>query len=142
MSLYVLDTDHVTLHQRNDPVLQPRIAALDARELAVTIVTAEEQMRGWLKLIRRARSKQRQVTAYEGLRIALEYFGSVPLLDFDPAAAAHFEQLRSQKIRIGTRDLRIGAITLAVGGVLLTRNVRDFGQIPGLLTEDWSIRSV
>ncbi len=114
------------------------MAALGARDLAVTIVTAEEQLRGWLKLIRRASTGEGQVTAYRGLRIGLGYFSSVRLLDFDPLAAAQFEKLRKQKIRIGTRDLRIGAIVLAVDGVLLTRNRRDFRQIPGLVIEDWS----
>ncbi len=138
MSLYVLDTDHVTLHQRNHPVLRRRMAALGAQDLAVTIVTAEEQLRGWLKLIRRATSRERLVAAYQGLRIAIEYYGSVRLLDFDQLAAAELEALRRQRIRIGTRDLRIGATTLAIDGVLLTRNRRDFDLIPGLLTEDWS----
>ena len=104
----------------------------------MTIVTAEEQLRGWLKLIRRATSRDRQISAYQGLRISLGYFGSVRLLDFDSAAAAQFEELREQKIRIGTRDLRIGATVLAREGVLLTRNRRDFIRIPGLVIEDWS----
>ena len=138
MSLYVLDTDHVTLHQRHHPGIHRRMALLGAWDLAVTIVTAEEQLRGWLKLIRRASTQEGQVAAYRGLRIGLGYFGSVQLLDFDPLATAQFEKLRKQKIRIGTRDLRIGATVLAVDGVLLTRNRRDFGQIPGLVIEDWS----
>ncbi len=141
MSLYVLDTDHVTLHQRNHLLLHRRMATLSARDLAVTIVTAEEQMRGWLKLIRRATSRERIVTAYRGLRIALEYYGSIRLLDFDPMAAAQFKRLRRQKIRIGTRDPRIGATVLASGGTLLTRNRRDFDRIPGLVSEDWSAES-
>ncbi len=40
---------------------------------------------------------------------------------------------------IGTQDLRIAAITLAVGGILLTRNSRDFEQIPNLSWQDWTI---
>ncbi|MCP3957318.1 MAG: type II toxin-antitoxin system VapC family toxin [bacterium] len=141
MSLYVLDTDHVTLHQRDHSTLHSRMAALRPRDLAVTIVTVEEQLRGWLKLIRRATSRERQVAAYRGLRIALEYFSSVPLLDFDPVAAVRFEELREQKIRIGTRDLRIAATVLAVKGILLTRNQRDFDRVPGLAIEDWSTAS-
>ena len=138
MSLYILDTDHVTLHQHRHPVLQRRLAAAGARQLAVSIVTAEEQLRGWLRLIRRAKSREHQVTAYQSLRVALEYFASVRLLDFDLAAAVQFEELRKLKLRVGTRDLRIGATVLAVGGILLTRNRRDFGQIPDLTIEDWT----
>ncbi len=138
MSLYILDTDHVTLHQRRHPVLQRRLAATKAQEIAVTIVTAEEQLRGWLRLIRRAKSQEHQVTAYHSLRVALGYFASVELLDFGPAASARFEELRKHKLRVGTRDLRIGAIVLSVDGILLTRNRRDFGQIPDLKIVDWT----
>ncbi len=138
MSLRILDTDHVTLHQHDHPVLQRRLAAANARDFSVTIVTAEEQLRGWLRLIRRARSQERLVTAYQSLRVALDYFAGVRLLDFDAAAATRFEELRKRKLRVGTRDLRIGATVLAVGGVLLSRNRRDFGQIPDLVIEDWT----
>lgn len=138
MTLYVLDTDHVTLHQRQHPALHRRLAAVSEQDLAVTIVTAEEQLRGWLKLIRRASTRDRQVAAYQGLRIALDYYGRIRVLDFDVAAATQFEELRNRKIRIGTRDLRIGATVLAAGAVLLTRNRQDFEQIPGLAIEDWT----
>ncbi len=36
-------------------------------------------------------------------------------------------------------DLRIAAITLEHGGVLVTRNVRDFQDIPGLAIENWAL---
>jgi hypothetical protein len=47
-------------------------------------------------------------------------------LPFDEAAAAIFDQLRTQKLRLGTNDLAIAAITLAVRGILVTRNTIDF----------------
>jgi tRNA(fMet)-specific endonuclease VapC len=59
-------------------------------------------------------------------------------LPFDAAAAAIFDELRGQKLRIGTNDLAIAAITLSTGGVLLTRNAVDFERIPNLLFEDWT----
>lgn len=142
MSVYILDTDHVTLHQRNHPELLRRMAVVKASDLATTIVTAEEQLRGWLRLIRRARSQAQQIAAYQGLRIALEYFADVQLIDYESSAAARFEELRMLKLRVGTRDLRIGAMALPAGGVLLSRNRHDFEQIPGLTLEDWTRRRV
>jgi tRNA(fMet)-specific endonuclease VapC len=59
-------------------------------------------------------------------------------LPFDEAADAIFDQLQTQKLRIGTNDLAIAAITLAVSGTLVTRNTVDFQRIPGLMLEDWT----
>jgi predicted nucleic acid-binding protein len=39
---------------------------------------------------------------------------------------------------MGKNDLRIAAIALEVGGVVATRNVRDFNQIKDLRVDDWS----
>jgi tRNA(fMet)-specific endonuclease VapC len=60
-------------------------------------------------------------------------------IPFDESANAQYETLCQQKIRIGTYDLRIAAIVLSKGGVLVTRNQRDFGKVPDLILEDWSI---
>jgi tRNA(fMet)-specific endonuclease VapC len=43
-----------------------------------------------------------------------------------------FHQLHQQRLRIGTQDLRIAAIALANGCILITRNRRDFERAPGL----------
>lgn len=142
MSLWVLDTDHVTLLQQIHPLVVRRVATINYGELAVTVVTAEEQMRGWLNVIRQAsQSSQsdRLIWAYTGLRDALHYLNSFNLLNFDQAAYTRYTELRRQKVRIGTQDLRIAAIVLSVNGILVTRNQRDFAQVPGLILEDWTI---
>jgi tRNA(fMet)-specific endonuclease VapC len=58
-------------------------------------------------------------------------------LPFDVVAATIFDRLRAQKIRIGTNDLAIAAITLSVKGILVTRNAVDFRRVPDLIFEDW-----
>jgi tRNA(fMet)-specific endonuclease VapC len=41
-------------------------------------------------------------------------------------------------IRIGTQDLKIASIALANRATLLTRNYRDFVQVPDLIIDDWT----
>ncbi len=62
----------------------------------------------------------------------------VDIVEFTPAAAEAYRQLRKALPRLGAMDLKIGAITLTQTAIVLTRNQRDFQQIPGLQIEDWS----
>lgn len=139
MSLYVLDTDHLSLAQRKHPAVLRRIASTPPSELATTMVTVEEQLRGWLKLLRRAQRGHRLTAAYKSLHDALKYFRGLQLLDFDAMANERYDGLRAARIRIGTQDLRIAATVLCVNGVLVTRNDRDFAQVSGLRREDWTL---
>ena len=59
-------------------------------------------------------------------------------MSFGPLDQQQYQKLRLQKIRIGTLDLRITAITLCHEATLLTRNRRDFEQVTDLQIEDWS----
>ena len=52
MSRYLLDTDHVTLLQQVHPLVRQRVEAIDPNEISITVITVEEQVRGWLKAIR------------------------------------------------------------------------------------------
>jgi tRNA(fMet)-specific endonuclease VapC len=69
----------------------------------------------------------------------LQAFSAAPVLPFDAAAASIHDNLRTQRVRIATMDLRIAAIALSRSLILLTRNTRDFGKVPGLVTEDWTV---
>jgi tRNA(fMet)-specific endonuclease VapC len=62
------------------------------------------------------------------------------ILAIGPAAAAEFDGLRQNKKlkKIGRGDLLIAALTLANRATLVTRNRKDFDQVPGLKIEDWA----
>jgi tRNA(fMet)-specific endonuclease VapC len=104
----------------------------------VSIVSFEEQMRGWLAFIARTKSSDQNVVAYGKLHALVEDFSTRPILDFDRPAAAEFEELRRAKVRVGAMDLKIAAIVLANDALLLSRNLADFRKVPALRVEDWT----
>ena len=95
-------------------------------------------MRGWLARIARATTPERQIFDYAELKKLLQSYCSFAVLDYEAGAAAEFQRLSTLKSRVGTMDLKIAAVALANNATLLTRNVQDFGKVPGLRTEDWS----
>jgi tRNA(fMet)-specific endonuclease VapC len=62
------------------------------------------------------------------------------VLAIDDPAAIEFDRLRQNKKlkKIGRGDLLVAAIALANRATLVTRNRKDFDQIPGLAVEDWT----
>lgn len=139
MKLYVLDTDISGFVQQEHPTVTARISALlEADTLATTVITFGEDLSGWLPACRRAPDGTARARAYGRLLEGLEFYRAMICLPFDATAATIFDQLRAQKIRIGTNDLAIAAITRSVSGVLVTRDAVDFGRVPGLLVEDWT----
>jgi tRNA(fMet)-specific endonuclease VapC len=137
---YILDTDHLTLLKRNHPAVIAKITSIPPANIFVTIVTVEEQLRGRLAVISKVSNQPEKFSiAYEYLFESLLNFYNLNILKFDPTAVDYFQEFRRQKIRIGTQDLKIASISLSQKMILVTRNNRDFIQVPGLSIEDWSI---
>ena len=139
--MYLLDTDHLSLLERGGAESLPRQRRLEpipAAEIATSIITYEEQMRGWLARAAQARTVERLLTAYARVQRHLETFKGIPVVPFEQRAAAQFEHFRQTRVRIGTMDLKIAAIALANDATLLSRNLSDFAKVPGLRVEDWT----
>ncbi|ELR97017.1 type II toxin-antitoxin system VapC family toxin [Gloeocapsa sp. PCC 73106] len=68
MIRYILDTDHISLFQREHPLVTQRVKATPPQEMAVTVITFEEQLYGRLNRIRRATTAEALVSAYAKLR--------------------------------------------------------------------------
>lgn len=136
---WILDTDCLSLLQRGHPNLIRRINNTNPKHILITIITAEEQLRGRLDTIRRASAGDDLSLAYLKLRDTLQDIRMLNLLDFTQEASNFYEDLLRQKIRIGTRDLRIAATVLSVNGIVVTRNRKDFIKVPNLKIEDWTL---
>jgi tRNA(fMet)-specific endonuclease VapC len=112
--------------------------SISPSERATSIVTFEEELRGWLAAIAKARTQVQEITAYRRLKRILVDFTEVQVLDYDELAATEFQRLKAVRVRIGTMDLKIAAIALAHDATLLSRNLADFRRVPGLKVEDWT----
>lgn len=143
--MFVFDTDHLTILRRGCGAeftnLYHRLMQFDDDAFFITIVSFQEELLGWNSYVAKSRSEEGAAAGYLKLAEVLTEFAQSQLLLYDEGAIEVFAELRKQRIRIGTMDLRIGAIALAHGMTVLTRNTRDFEKIPHLLIDDWTTRS-
>jgi tRNA(fMet)-specific endonuclease VapC len=139
MSLFVLDTDLLTLYYRGNPVVVQRVDARPANELAISVMTVDEQLTGWYTLTRRARRPDEIARAYARLGDAVERLAKWRILGYTEPAIVRVAQLKALRLNVRLMDLRIAAIALENSAVVVTRNRRDFGRVPGLSVEDWSV---
>jgi hypothetical protein len=76
---YILDTDSVSLFQGGHPVVMKQVKSSNPQEIAVTIITIEEQIYGRLNRIRRANSTELLVLAYAKLHYTWDFFRTINL---------------------------------------------------------------
>jgi|SRR5579871_858084 len=122
--MYLLNTDHMSILERGGtPALQLtlKLSAWPESQIVTTIVSYEEQCKGWLAKTARERDAA-LIRAYVQLGQHLEIYAGMIVLSYDTSAHAIFQTLQSQRVRIGTQDLKIAAIALANDATLLTRN--------------------
>lgn len=140
--MVILDTDHMSLLERSGrppaQKLETRLRELPSEEICTTVISYEEQLRGWLAMLAKAKKLKAQIEIYGRLKNQLNNYCGLIVLTFDENAAVEFARLRKENPRIGTMDLKIAAIVLSQDATLLSRNRKDFGQITGLKLEDWT----
>lgn len=140
--MILLDTDHLSqlkfIRSDRASILVDKLKSLPASEnVAISIISVEEQMRGWLATIAKERDVRRQVKPYKELAALFNFFDEYLILEFNEAAVDVFEENKARKLRIGTMDLKIASITIANKALLLSANLSDFKQVPGLRVENW-----
>ncbi|MCY3844289.1 MAG: type II toxin-antitoxin system VapC family toxin [Acidobacteria bacterium] len=127
----MLDTNVVSeLVRRPDGEAARKAAALEPRTLAVSIIVAAELRYGAER--RRSARLTRQLEAI---------LAALVILPLAQPADAHYAAIRSELERagrtIGHNDLLIAAHARALDLTLVTRNVREFERVSGLVVEDW-----
>jgi tRNA(fMet)-specific endonuclease VapC len=105
--MYILDTDHLSILDRGGAtaeLLLQRLANVDRAQVAVSIISYEEQARGWLSHIAKAKTVEPQVGRYKELRRQLNNYCRMTIVDFDAAAALESQRLRKLYLRLGPMD--------------------------------------
>jgi tRNA(fMet)-specific endonuclease VapC len=140
---FLMDTDHLSILQKQAGLeyvnLSNRLAQQAPNDVVLSVVSYHEQVLGCQTYLSRARSSADLTSGYDRLWRVHTDFTAMTVLPFDAAAAAVFDGLAAQRVRIGSMDLRIAAIAQSRGLIVLTRNLRDFGKVPGLVSADWTV---
>jgi tRNA(fMet)-specific endonuclease VapC len=141
--MLILDTDHLTVVQKRTGIEYERLnarleASAETEQICATTVSLEEQTRGWLEYIKKAKTEEQRIHAYRRLHSLHDDYRVRTILDYDDRASSRYQHLVQSRVRVGTMDLRIAAIALANGATLPSRNARDFGKVSGLRVEDWT----
>ena len=97
--MLVLDTDHlVEFDEASDAGarLKERLLAVE-EEIAATIISVEEQFRGWVAQIHRLHADPHaQIPAYARLKRRLEFYASWNVLPWDAGCARGFFNFRDK----------------------------------------------
>jgi tRNA(fMet)-specific endonuclease VapC len=138
--MILIDTDHLSVltdrRAAGHPALVRRLGAA-TEPPAIPVVAAEEQCKGWLARLGRTRDIHQQITPYQRLAELFDFLAEWDIVQLTEPAANVFAELRRQKIRVGSQDLKIAAIALAGNALLLSANLRDFQRVPGPRVENW-----
>src|ERR1700722_17277901 len=107
MSLYVLDTDIMTLYQRGHPRVAHQVLAHQIAELAIAVISVEEELTGWYTKLRQARKRDELARIYRRLSDTVPFFARFQILSFTEPAIDRYDSLRAAHRRLGKNDLRI-----------------------------------
>src|SRR5258708_1349305 len=83
MSLFVLDTDILTLFQEGHATVQQRVAAWPLPDLAITVLSVEEQLSGWYTYVRQAKQIDKLALGYERLANTIKSLTAFQILSFE-----------------------------------------------------------
>jgi tRNA(fMet)-specific endonuclease VapC len=139
MSLYAFDTDVFSLYQNGHPVVTRNLVRHIGHRWALTVTTAHELISGWQVRMRRARTEVQVAQAQGRMAEVLELMAGWEVLPLTIPSLARHAGLMRARLNVRSPDLRIAAVTLDAGGIVVTRNLRDFRRVPGLVVEDWSV---
>ena len=129
--LYLLDTIIISgWARRNHPALMTRMLAVAPSDLAISVLVEHE--------LRYGCARNPLVKSWPLVEALLALILSLPLTRPIANRAADLRSdLAAAGTPVGPYDLLIAATALEHGATLVTKNVREFARVPGLVVEDW-----
>jgi len=136
--MFVLDTDTLSHLLRSHGRVTMRVEQA-TEEVVITVISRIEILQGRFASVLKAEDGDKLVRAQLRLEESEEDLSRLTILGIDVGVAAELDrQRRNKKLRkIGRADLLIASITLANRATLVSRNLKDFRQVPGLQVENW-----
>lgn len=122
---FLIDADSAILALSGDyDVMRERITSLEPGEMRMSTISFAEIAYG----------------TYIGKPPSPElleaFISAIPLLPFDEAAARAYTRLPFKRARF---DRLLAAHALSIDATVVTGNVADFNDIPGLRVENWTL---
>ena len=140
MSLYILDTDHISLFLSGNRAIKNKIAYC-VNDIAITIITVQEIFSGWINRINNPKSTSSLSYLYTRLWETTEFFKAINVLNFNVESENCYTALKRSSKNLAKKriqkDLRIASIALTNNAIVVTRNYKDFSQVPNLRLENW-----
>ena len=132
--LFMLDTDTCIFLMRGESEkLKSKVQAMPLHQQVMSSVTFAELTYG-VQASSVANRKQNQ-KVLDGLVLHLA------VLDWPRAAATYYSEIRAdlkkRGAQLGAADLMIAAHARAIGAIVVTNNVKDFGRVKKLEIENW-----
>lgn len=131
MLRYLLDTDTVIyVIKHRTPELMHTFTKHSGR-MAISVITLAELMYG----------AEKSSNIERNLGVIDDFCSRLEVLTYSAKAGQHYGNIRALLHKagqpIGSNDLHIAAHARSEGLVLVSNNLREFGRVPGLLTENW-----
>jgi tRNA(fMet)-specific endonuclease VapC len=131
--MYLLDTNHcIYLINGKYPEIARRLARQKTGSVALSSITTSEL---WYGVENSARREQNRAALAKFL-LPLE------VMPYDEDASQAYGKLRAFLEKsgrgVGSMDLLIAAHAVSLKGILVTHNLREFGNVSGLKLEDWT----
>ena len=133
--LFMLDTDTCIFLMRGaSQRLEAKVQSVPLAQQVMSAVTFAELSYG-VQASATAKRKQNQAIL-DSLALHLA------VLDWPQDAAKHYAEIRAdlkkRGAQLGAADLMIAAHARAMGAIVVTNNVKDFGRVKGLEVENWT----